>query len=102
MGVRFPGTPLRSANDLIVFLLKLSFLCFNGLNLEEAMENLTLHIQNKTHGTRKTGNLDVFFSRQAKHKEFVKKYLFTLGIYYKQGKCEAEKNNELYFVIHNM
>ena len=98
MGVRFPGTPFGSANDLIVFLLKLSFLCFNGLSLE----NLTQHIQNIRHGTRKTGNLDVYFSRQAKHKEFVKKYLFTLGIYYKQGKCEAEKNNELYFVIHNM
>ena len=35
------------------------------------------------HGTGKTGNLDVHFSRQGKHREFAKKYLkydFTRGI----------------------
>ena len=34
------------------------------------------------HGTGKTGNLKVHFSRQEKHKEFAKKYIYIRNIFY--------------------
>ena len=51
------------------------------------------------HGTGKTGNLKVHFSRQGKHREFAKKIflnVFTRGIYHqhRENLSVLKKNNK--------
>ena len=66
-----------------LFLFSVRYDCDNFYTL--SVRILQLYLNQGCHGTGKTGNLNVHFSRQGKHREFAKKYLkysFTQGIYH--------------------
>ena len=82
-------------------ILELVFVKFN-LRLSWLNPILIMPQKQGCHGTGKTGNLKVHFSRQGKHREFAKKYLkyvVTQGIYHQHREnlsvLKKKENKEL-------